>query len=173
VRTAERGGSYVRVADPDWDDPLDGGYAERAGGRWNAPGSFPVVYLCATVAVARALVLGRLEGQPFGPEDLYPDSAPVLADAAVPRDRYVDAVTARGCRSAGLPATYPLDSRGRRVGWSRCRPIGQRAWEDGYPGIACRSAAPEAPQGGEELAFFARRRKLRAGRTRRFDDWFW
>ena len=40
-----RGGVYVRVADPDWDDPLSGEFAKARGGRWNAPGAFPVVYL--------------------------------------------------------------------------------------------------------------------------------
>jgi RES domain-containing protein len=173
LRSIERGGRYLRVADPGWESPLDGIHAERSGGRWNPPGSFPVIYLCATLEIARANVLRKLEGQPFGPEDLDPRSAPVLVEAAVPSDRYVDAVTTRGCRSLGLPGTYPLDSRGRRIAWARCQPIGVRAWAEGRPGIACRSAAPAAPPGGEELAFFARRRRLRRGRTRSFEDWFW
>ena len=45
--------------------------AER-GGRWNPPESFPVVYLCRSVPVARANVYRKLEGQPYGPEDLRP-----------------------------------------------------------------------------------------------------
>ena len=36
-----RGGVYVRVADPDWDDPLSGEFAKARGGRWNAPGVLP------------------------------------------------------------------------------------------------------------------------------------
>src|SRR6266508_774324 len=173
MRTIERGGGYLRVADPAWDDPLDGAYARQAGGRWNPPGSFPVVYLCGTVAVARGVVLRRLEGQQFGPEDLDPDSAPVLFEATVPRDRYVDAITARGLSSLGLPRTYPLDSRKRRIGWPRCQPIGNGAWVEGHPGIACRSAALPAPSDGEELAFFVRHRKLRRGEIRTFNEWFW
>jgi len=116
VRTIRRGGAYLRVADPGWRDPLDGGYAGARGGRWNPPESFPVVYLCASVAVARAVVLGKLEAQPFGPEDLAPATAPVLVAASVTEDRYVDVVTARGCASAGLPETYPRDRAGRRLG---------------------------------------------------------
>jgi RES domain-containing protein len=173
VRTVERGGPYLRVADPGWEDPLDPGFARRAGGRWNAPGSIPVVYLCRSVDVARAVVLGRLAGQPFGPEDLEPRRSPVLVAATVPRDRYADVVTARGCESAGLPRSYPSDGRGRAIGWGRCQPVGEAAWAAGHPGIACRSAAPAAPPGGEELAFFHRRKRLRRGETRAFDDWFW
>jgi RES domain len=174
VRSIDRGGAYLRVADPSWRNPLDGSQARARGGRWNPPESFPVVYLCATVRVARANVLRKLEGQPFGPEDLDPGTAPVLVTAIVPRARYVDVVTSRGCVAAGLPASYPKDGRGRSVGHRRCQAIGQAAWDAGAAGIACRSAAPEAPPGGEELAWYQRgRRRLRGRRAASFDDWFW
>jgi RES domain-containing protein len=175
VRTIRRGGLYLRVADPGWRDPLDGRYARARGGRWNPPESFPVVYLCASIAVARAVAIGKLEGQPFGPEDLDPRTAPVLVAASVPQGRYVDVVTSRGCASAGLPETYPRDRARRRIGWSRCQPVGQAAWNRAAVGIACRSAAPQSPPRGEELAWFQRTggRRLRRRRTRSFDDWFW
>src|SRR5439155_19886109 len=35
LRTIARVGDYLRVADPDWYDPLDGGFAKLRGGRWN------------------------------------------------------------------------------------------------------------------------------------------
>jgi RES domain-containing protein len=174
VRTVRRGGAYLRVADPRWRDPLDGRYAGARGGRWNPPESFPVVYLCASVPVARANVLGKLEGQPFGPEDLDPRTAPLLVTVSVRADRYVDVVTSRGCVAVGLPETYPRDRARRRIGWKRCQPIGQAAFEAGAAGIACRSAASQSPPEGEELAWFQRRgRRLRRGRTRPFDEWFW
>ena len=156
------------MADPAWADPLDGRYAAQRGGRWNPPESFPVVYLCASVAIARAYVYRKLEGQPYGPEDLRSESAPVLVRARVPEDRYLNVVTDAGCRDAGLPRTYPLDGRRRIVPWRRCQPIGLRAWEAGLPGVAARSAAGD----GEELAYFGRR-KLRRSAIRRFEDWFW
>jgi RES domain len=168
VRTIRRGGPYVRVADPDWDDPLDGRYAGERGGRWNPPESFPVVYLCRSVPVARANVYRKLEGQPYGPEDLRPGTGPVLVRTTVPEDRYLNVVTDAGCRDVGLPRTYPLDSRRRTVPWRRCQPIGQRAWEAGLPGVAARSATGA----GEELAYIGRR-KLRRGAVRMFEQWFW
>ena len=168
MRTIRRGGPYQRVADPDWDDPLDGRYAAVQGGRWNPPESFPVVYLCQTVAVARANVYRLLEGQPYGPEDMRPEAGPILVRATVPEDRYLNVVTDAGCRDAGLPTTYPRDSRRRIVPHRRCQAIGERAREAGLPGVAARSAWAA----GEELAYFGPRR-LRRGKVRSFDKWFW
>ena len=169
------------MASPDWGDPLDGRYAAERGGRWNPPESFPVVYLCRSIEVARANVYRKLEGQPYGPEDLR--IGPVLVRTNVPEDRYVNAVTDTGLRDLGLPRTYPLDSRRGLVPWRRCQPIGLRAWEAGLPGVAARSASyARVPRGrdrgatrvvvGEELAYFGRR-KLRRGAVRSFETWFW
>ena len=174
MRHIRRGGRYFRVADPHWEDPLDGSYARERGGRWNPPQSFPVVYTARSVATARANVYRLLVDLPYGPEDLEPASAPVLVTTEVPTDRYVDAVTVRGLASLALPESYPVDATGARVGPERCEAIGQSAWDAGEPGIACRSAAPTAPSRGEELAYFERSgRRLRADSTTPFEDWFW
>jgi len=167
-----RGGVYVRVADPDWDDRLSGEFAKARGGRWNAPGSFPVVYLNGDERVARANVLQRFAGLPYGPEDLEPSAAPVLVSALVPEDDFVDVVSEAGCVAVGLPATYPADDDGAPVSHEACRPVGRAAWDAGLPGIACRSAAPAAPPGGEELARFGRGEALTPLQVRRFLDWF-
>ncbi len=37
--------SWWRIADPTWADPLDPSFAQRRGGRWNLPESFPTLYL--------------------------------------------------------------------------------------------------------------------------------
>jgi hypothetical protein len=110
----------------------------------------------------------KLRGQPFGPEDFRAGGGPLLVRASVPQDRYLNVVTDAGCRDAGLPETYPLDSRRRVVPWRRCQAVGLRAWEAGIPGVAARSAAGP----GEELAYFGGR-KLRRGAIRSFEDWFW
>ncbi|MFB3739416.1 MAG: RES domain-containing protein [Candidatus Velamenicoccus archaeovorus] len=170
-RHVRRAGPYLRVADPDWVDPLDGSYAAALGGRWNPPGSFPVVYLCATVEVAQAYALRKLEGLPYGLLDLRPHRRPELVTTEVPASRPVDVVTEEGCRAAGLPSTYPRDGRGRPVPWSRCRPVGSAAWEQGEPGIACRTAVPV--ERGEELAWFPDHGgPLPLLGRRAFEDWF-
>jgi len=167
-----RGGVYVRVADPDWVHPLSGEHAKARGGRWNAPGAFPVVYLNGDERVARANVLQRFAGLPYGPEDLEPSAAPVLVSTAVPEDEFVDVVSDAGCIAVGLPPTYPIDEDGAPVPHEACRPVGAGAWDAGLPGIACRSAAPAAPPGGEELARFDRGEPLEQLEVRRFSDWF-
>jgi RES domain-containing protein len=172
VRRVSRGGRYVRIADPDWDDPLSPEHSRRRGGRWNPPGSFGVVHLNASVELARAQVRHRLEPRGIRPEDLDPDIGPTLVHAHVPEDDYVDAVTDDGLAELGLPATYPVDARGATIPHARCQPIGLEARDSGERGIACRSAATPAPPHAEELAFFARRR-LRMARSEPFADWYW
>ncbi len=170
--TVVRGGSYVRVADPAWKEPLSGAFARAAGGRWNPPGAFAVVYLNADVPTARANVLARFAGLPYGPEDLEPSAAPVLVSTELDHEDHVDVLSDEGCVAVGLPRTYPLDERGRPVTHETCRPIGLAAWNAGVPGIACRSAAPAAPDGAEELAWFPRGRTLAVLGVRPFADWF-
>ncbi|MEN3280829.1 MAG: hypothetical protein V7607_1969 [Solirubrobacteraceae bacterium] len=172
MRHVSRGGPYVRVADPDWQDPLSPERARRHGGRWNAPGSFGVVYLNASVDLARAQVRHRLQPRGIRPEDLDPDRGPVLVHTRVPEDEYADAVTSDGLAELDLPATYPVDERGTPVPHATCQRIGQAAWDAGERGIACRSAAGSAPPDAEELAFFARRR-LRVQHSEPFVDWYW
>jgi RES domain-containing protein len=167
-----RGGEYYRVADPAWTDPLTGRFAREAGRRWNPPGSFPVVYLNADETVARANVARLYAGRPYGPEDFKQGLAPTLVTVRVAEGDYVDIVTDAGCVAAGLPQSYPFDAAGAVVPHEVCQPIGQAAWDAGHPGVACRSAAPGAPANGEELAWFARGRRLRALDVRPFADWF-
>ena len=167
-----RGGVYVRVADPDWDDPLSGEYGKVRGGRWNAPGSFLVVYLNGDERVAQANLLQRFAGLPYGPEDLEPPAAPVLVSTIVPEDDFVDVLTDAGCAAVDLPVGYPVDDDGAPVSHDRCGPVGLAAWDAGLPGIACRSAAPAAPPDGEELARFDRGEPLTPLEVRRFLDWF-
>jgi RES domain-containing protein len=162
-----------RVAKPSWANPLDTSHAKARGGRWNAPGLFDVLYLNATVEVARAQVQWMYEGYPYGPEDLEPAEAAVLLTVDVATADYVDAVTAGGLAALGLPSTYPLDETGKVVEWEPCQQVGHAMYEAGESGMACISAAPNAS--GEELALFARDGQPPATlvRIQTFDDWYW
>jgi hypothetical protein len=171
VRRLRRGGLYLRVADPSWRDPLSGEHSRTRGGRWNAPGAFGVVYLNASLDVARALVRTRLEDRGIRPEDILPEAGPVLVRTTVPDDTYVNAVTDAGLRSVQLPTTYPLDRRGKVISHRVCQPIGQLAWDASERGIASRPATRGAPANGEELAYLDRH-SLRVAKTERFATWF-
>lgn len=161
------GGRYQRVADPEWDDPLDATFAARDGQRWN-PQGLPCLYLNGDVATARANVRRLFAGRPYGPEDLDPAAAPLLIEAEVPDGEGLDVATARGLQAVGLPETYPLDGD-ELVGHDRCQPIGQAAFDEGLDGIVARSAAPG---GSQELAWFARGRRAEVVRGTSFIDWF-
>lgn len=171
MRHLERDGRYLRVAKPDWADPLSGAYSRDRGGRWNAAGTFETVYLNASLDVARAQVRRQLAPLAIGPEDLDPASGPALISTDVPAARYVDAVTNAGLGSLGLPASYPLDAAGHEVDHATCQPLGGVAHAAGEPGIAARSAA-SIPTPGEELAYFGPEALMSTGRQP-FADWFW
>jgi hypothetical protein len=144
VKTLERSGRYFRVCDPLWVDCCDAGYAARFGARWNAPGSFPVLYLNADIETAKMNAQRVYEGEAFGLYDLNPTARPHLQVVEIAACAPVDAVTDGGLAGLGLPATYPTG-----IGHGICQPIGQRVHDAGHCGIAYRSAART---GGEELA---------------------
>jgi len=144
---------WLRVASAQWRDPLDPAYAQQAGGRWNPPDAFPVLYLNADLATARNQLQRMLEGYPAGIDDLDEDAF-VLAAARLPkRQRCADAVSSAGLKALGLPDDYPLDAKGKPVPHSRCQPLGVIVRRRRLRGLWCRSAA--TPNGdGKELAWF-------------------
>jgi len=167
------GHHWFRVADAHWDDPLDPSYAQRHGGRWNPPNSFPSLYLNEDLRTARAQITHLLEGSPVDPEDL--DGPYVLVTVSLPRSQIVaDAVTDAGIGSLGLPSTYPvLDDA--LVSHDRCQSIGAAVKLAGLRGVHARSAA--TPDGaGRELAWFPARPSSKARRVtpdKPFNDWWY
>jgi|SRR2546422_10599873 len=173
MRRVRRGGAYFRIADPNWPDPLDASYSVARGGRWNPPGSFPVLYLNRDVHTSRANLRRRFAGLPYGPELLRPEQTPLLVETTVAEADYVDVITDEGCREVGLPTTYPVDTHGHEIDRGRCQEIGSRAWQAGERGIACRSAATH-DRSGEELALFRREGEspLPVNRRLTLREWF-
>ncbi len=115
----KRGGRHYRVCDPEWLDCLDISFSRRDGGRWNAPDTFGVLHLCATVDVAAANARRHFEGEIHTLFDLEPEFQPVLMQVNVRLSEFVDCATDEGLREAGLPASYP---KKRHVGaYARCR----------------------------------------------------
>ena len=83
--SVRRGGSdYNRLVEPGWTDPLDSSYSQQTGGRSNATGAFPVLYLNDGVPTARLQVLHKFSGLPYSPEDLDPDAQHDLVELDVP-----------------------------------------------------------------------------------------
>ena len=167
--TAPIGGLYFRIADPDWADPLDASFAAAASGqRWNPPG-LACLYLNHDVTTARANMMKRFSGLPYGPEDLDPATAPLLLGVAVPPGEATDVSSDAGLAAAGLPTTYPYDSAGRLIPHTECQPVGRAAHDLGLDGVDCRSAA--APD-GRELAWFPRDTPAAEASRLAFDHWW-
>ncbi len=169
------GHQWWRIAQAVWNDPLDSTFAQRAGGRWNPPGSFPTLYLNEDRTTARVNMQLFADRWPYEPEDLDPATGPILAAAYLPRSqRVADAHSPAGIRALRLPAAYPLDARGEIIGHDVCQPIGAAIHRASLRGVRCRAA--RIPLGaGRELAWFpaTRRSKARIGEVLTFDEWFW
>lgn len=168
MKTVPIEGPHCRVAEPDWDDPLDPTFAAAIGQRWNPPG-LECLYLNRDEATARANVLYKLAGQPYGPEDLDPATAPLLIDVKVPAGDAADAYTDDGLNSLGLQDTYPNDTDGSPIPHSVCQVVGRSVYEEGLHGVDYRSAAPG---GNRELAWFPRGLAARETSRRTFDEWW-
>ncbi len=166
---------WLRIADPGWADPLDPTHAQRVGGRWNPPETFPTLYLNEDLATARINLTSFVARWPYEPEDLRSDTGPVLVAATLPRQqRVADVHTSAGLAAVGLPTSYPLDADGTLISHDMCQPIGAAAKAAGLRGIRCGSA--NAPAGaGRELAWFPATTRSRARHvaTIRLEDWFW
>lgn len=173
-QTVRRGGPCNRLAEPHWADALDASYSKRAGGRWNAQGSYGVLYLNAAERMARLQVEHRLAGQPYDIEDLEPSAQHDLVEVDVAETDALDLVSAAGLAAVGLPASYPRDALGHPIGHAQCHPIGQAAYDEPLPAIAYRSAATGAGIHDEELAIFDREVAERVTQTgrRTFNDWY-
>lgn len=170
--TLPDGHLWLRVADPDWADPLDPTYAAELGGRWNPPGTFPTLSLNEDLATARFQVVKLLEGTPVQPEDL--GSGFDLVTGTLPRAQVVaDAVSDDGLEALGLPITYPRHGNGRPVGHDVCRAAGVEIHDSDLRGVRARSAATDDGS-GHELAWFPARRSSRAHLVERraFRDWW-
>jgi hypothetical protein len=144
---------WLRVASPDWVNPLDPGWAGIHGGRWNPPKAFPTLYLNADVQTAQLQIERLCEGMPFTPEDLSDDAYLLVPARLPPAQRAADAVSEQGLVALGLPASYPLGRDGKLLNHATCQPIGKQVRELRFNGVWCRSAASTDGR-GRELAWF-------------------
>jgi RES domain-containing protein len=152
---------WLRLADPDWTDPVDPSFAHQRGGRWNRPSSFPTLYLNGDLDTARLQIERLLTGSPVRPEDLD-DAAYELVAVTLPRSQTcADAVSEEGLKALGLPGTYPISRSGKAVPHQVCQRVGEKVHSIRFRGVWCRSAC--SPDGrGRELAWFPATGRSRA-----------
>ncbi len=142
---------WLRLTRPHYLDPFDPSFAQRRGGRWNPPDSWPTLYLNHDLATVHAQVRHLFAGRGVEPDDLDDDAPIRLAAATLPgRQRVADVVSGDGVASVGLPATYPFDAVGGPIAHDTTQAVGVEAHRRGLRGVWCRSAAGA----GRELAWF-------------------
>ncbi len=171
--TLPEGFTWWRVADPGWENPLDPRFAGARGGRWNPPGSFPVLYLDEDRVTARLNLQAFLADWPYELEDLRDDTGPVLVGCVLPACQTVcDAHSEAGLRAVGLPTTYPLDENGAILPHAPCQAIGLRVRATHLRGVHARSAR-SSDGSGRELAWFPAtvRMVARHGITSMLSEW--
>lgn len=172
-RHVPRGGTdYWRVVGQDWADPADTSFSKKYGGRWNPAGTFGVLYLNATLEVARANARLHLAKNGLEVDDLKPGAGPDLVAFSVDLCAVVDIVTGDGVRACGLPDEYPDG-----VDHPPCQKLGAAFHAAGETGLACRSASECPGPGayvGEEVPLFdhADGTLPAAGTRVRFDEWY-
>ena len=167
--------TWWRVAEKNWENPLDPGFSQATGGRWNPPGSFPCLYLNEDTRTARLNLRRFISEWPYEPEDLRPDNAPNLVGASLPAQQKVcDAHSSAGLQALGLPTSYPTDAAGKPVSHARCQSIGQQIKSLGLRGVLCRSAQSNH-RSDRELAWFPATAQSHAQlvKTLTFDEWYW
>lgn len=153
---------WLRLTRPHYADPFDPSFAQRRGGRWNPPGSWPTLYLNHDLFTVHAQMRHMFTGRGIEPDDLDDDAPIRLAAATLPgRQRVADLVSPEGVVSAGLPSTYPLDRDARPVPHAATQRVGIEAHDAGLRGAWCRSAAGT----GRELGWFP------AGRSHARPHW--
>lgn len=176
-RSVPDGATYWRVSKPFHDDHLATWPTQKTGGRWNARGAHPCLYLNNTIELARAQITRATTGQPWTVAALDPaKNAPCLVEITVPGGRYVDIATSKGIAAVKLPATYPKNEDGTTIPHSTCQPIGAALYQAREIGIQCVSAAETAPIDTHELVWFDHQsresRPAQVGDPRGFEDWF-
>ena len=132
MRTLRRDGTYFRLAEPDWIDPLDAStLSARAA---DGPARRVRCHLPQRQrAHQSATAADNLAGLPYGPEDLDPSEQDDLVTVEVPTRAHFDWISEGVLAAVALPASYPRHCNGGPVTDATCQPIGRRAFDASSP----------------------------------------
>jgi hypothetical protein len=136
--TVQVQGTMFRTIPHSSQTPLSADFNYNLGSRWNEPGTYPVLYMSASVAAARAYV--EWQSDYFGLlwADMAPEDQPDLLVLTIEAS-CADVASDSGLTFYGLPKTYPIGYLGPEA-WTITRPIGASIYEAGWPGLVTRSA---------------------------------
>lgn len=119
--------------------PLSTEYSVTYGGRWNAAGSYPVMYTFLSEQLARQWWLGN-SMPPFPVKERQPELLPDLLVLDWELDNVADLTCTAGLEEVGLPSTYPVGYTGQ-TSWTVTQSVGATVNASGHTGILTRSAS--------------------------------
>lgn len=138
--------------------PLSSSYSVTYGGRWNASGTYPVLYTFLSQNLAATWYYNTLTSAGLTINEVQPEQLPDLIVLNCDLSNVADLTTDEGLSEVGLPAEYPEGFRGQEA-WVTTQPIGATVYHSGHTSILTRSASAPSWEGSmvnwAELAIFA------------------
>jgi RES domain-containing protein len=117
--------------------PLATEYSVTYGGRWNSPGSYPVMYTFLSPQLARQWVSTNLS--PYTVDEVQPERLPDLLVLELELDNMADLASTTGLEEVGLPSTYPIGYTTTSA-WTVTQTVGATIHDAGHTSILTRSA---------------------------------
>ncbi len=136
--TTSYSGTVYRCIPSSSNTPLSAEYSVTYGGRWNAAGTYPVMYTFLSPQLARQWVATTMS--PYGPHEVEPENLPDLLVLDWELDNVADLTCTAGLNEAGLPSTYPQGFTGTS-NWTVTQSVGATIHSAGHTSVLTRSAS--------------------------------
>ena len=155
--TTDFAGNLFRCI-PHWSvEPLSAAPSQQFGGRWNAPGTFPVLYTFMSRTLARTWVDGHLARGGVTLNEAQPEALPDLLVLVCNLNGIADLASDSGLQSVGLPPQYPKGFE-TEAAYPTTQHVGMQLYQVNVPGVLARSATAMRWDGpvmnGSEIAIF-------------------
>lgn len=111
-----------------------------AGGRWNHPNTYLMLYTYSAVETAQVALTNYALNLGVDVANVNPEFQRDLVVLQLSVDNLADVATPAGLKSHGLPVEYPIGFQ-NEAAWATTRPIGQSIYTNGAAGIVTRSAS--------------------------------
>lgn len=126
--------------------PLATEYSVTTGGRWNAKGSYEVLYTFTSPSTARNFLITKAAETGLTLDDLQPSKQQDLIILNGTYGNVADLTLEEGLGEVGLPSTYPIGYINMSA-YSVTQPIGSTLHDAGHSSILSRSASSTSWQG--------------------------
>jgi RES domain len=138
--TTAYSGTMYRTIPATSTTPLATQYSVTTGGRWNAKGSYEVLYTFTSPNTARNFLTTKAAQAGLSLDDLQPSRQQDLVILNGTYGNVADLTTDEGLEEVGLPSSYPIGFMDMNA-YSVTQPIGATLHDTGHSSILTRSAS--------------------------------